>query len=168
MTGGHGCSLLFSQAAEEVGHFDGGDGGVVALIAAFAARAIDGLLDGIRGQYSEGHGYAALEGHCRQPAGSLRRHVVKMRCFSADYGSQGDDCIVTFLPRQRFRYQRQLPGTWNFDDFHVIRISTRALQRVRGAGQQAIGDEAVESRANNRKLEPARIQISFDHLRHMG
>jgi hypothetical protein len=135
MTGGHSCSLLFSQAAEQVGHFDGGDRGIVALVAALAASAIDGLLDRVSGQYSEGHGDTAFEGNCRQSVGSLRRHVVEMRCFSADHGSQGDDPIETFLRGQRLGDQRQLPGTWNFDDLDVIRISARALQRVSSASQ---------------------------------
>jgi hypothetical protein len=48
--------------AEKVDHFDGGGGGFGAFVAAFAAGAVDGLLDGVAGQDAENHWDAGREG----------------------------------------------------------------------------------------------------------
>jgi hypothetical protein len=168
MTGGHVYLLLFSQPAKQVGHLDSGYRGIVAFVSALAARAIDGLLDGISGKHSERDRHSGFERHCRQPIGRLRGYVVKMRRLTANHGAQSDDCIVAFLRSQRFCHQRKFPGAWYFHNLDVVWIRSRAFQGIGRAGQQAIGDEAVEFRANDRKLQPARVEISFDHLRHMG
>jgi hypothetical protein len=52
-----------SDLAQQVGHFNGGEGGVEALVPAFGARAFDGLLQGVGGEHSEDDGLSRLERH---------------------------------------------------------------------------------------------------------
>ena len=46
-------SLLSVHGADEVGHLNGGQAGAVAIVASFAPRAIDSLIDGVCGQDAE-------------------------------------------------------------------------------------------------------------------
>ncbi len=87
--GGRGC-----------GHFDGGNGGVVAFVAVFSACAVDGLLLGVRGQNSESHRNPGLELHAIEPAGGLSSDVIKMRRVTANHGAQRDDRIAASCARR--------------------------------------------------------------------
>ena len=102
------------------------------------------------------------------PLAACAGDMVEMRRLAPDHRAQSDDRIVPFPSGQRFRSERKFPRARNLDDLDVVRVGPRALQGVQCSGQQTFSDEAVESRAKHGKLEPARIEISFGHLRHMG
>src|SRR5271154_243845 len=52
-------------------HLDGGDGGLVALVAGFEAGAVEGLLKRLTGEDAEGMGYAGLLLRLANAAGDL-------------------------------------------------------------------------------------------------
>src|SRR5690348_7420967 len=55
-----GVGFFAGELSREVGHFDGGETGFKAFVAAFEAGAVDGLLDSVTGQHTENDGEAGV------------------------------------------------------------------------------------------------------------
>jgi hypothetical protein len=60
------------------------------------------------------------------------------------------------------RRQRQLEAAGHAEDDHVLDRDLGQLQRIDGAGHQALGDEVVEAGGHDGKAEPRRPLRSFD------
>ncbi len=140
----------------------------MSLVAALAAGAVNGLLDGVGGQNSESDGNAGLQLHRSQSAGGLIGHMIEVRRFSANYRAQGDDGVVSFERGERFGGDGEFPGSRDLYDFDVFGFRARTLEGVFGGGEQTVSDEAVEARDHDGEFQTAGVEISFDRFGHMG
>ena len=109
----------------QVGHLDGGHGGVEALVAALGAGAVDGLFQRVGGEHAEGDRHAGFHRDVGHALGGLGGHVIEMRRFAADHGAQADDGVVAVLAGQFAGHQRHFPGAGNLDDVHSVRDRRR-------------------------------------------
>src|SRR5699024_4671533 len=83
-------SPVSAQFAEEIDHLDGGQGAVVALVACLGAGTLDGLLNGVGGEYPEEHRLAGLERGLSHALGHLGAHIVVVGGGATDDSTQAD------------------------------------------------------------------------------
>src|SRR6516164_271630 len=69
------------------------------------------------------------------------------------------------LSRDGFYRDRHFPGARNTDHLDILRAGAAALQCIQSAGEQPLGDSAVEARDHDGEPQTARVQMAFDHLR---
>src|SRR5690606_13803231 len=126
-------------------HFQCGQCSLGTLVAGLGAGTLDGLLDGIDGQYTEGDRHAKLHGDLGQALGAFTGDVFEVRSAATNDRTQGDDGVVLALLGDLLCNQRNLEGTRRTDDDDIVFANTVAHQRINGATYQALDDEAVEA-----------------------
>ena len=112
---------------------NGSHGGVKALIAALAARAVDSLFHRVGGEHAECHRHSGFGGGVRDPLGGLASDVIEMWSLAANHRAQANYGVVTVLARQFGRYQGDFPGARHSHRVDLTGVRARARQRVHGA-----------------------------------
>src|SRR5262249_58182373 len=154
--------LLFRpELLHQVGHLDGGQGRFESLVPAFRPGPINRLLEGVAGEYSENGRDAAFHPGLRDAFGCFLRDIVIMRCLAADHGSQADHGVIAAAAAEFARDHRDLAGTRHAHHFYTLRRAAGALETVDGAGQQALGDEAVEPADDDGEFQAGGDQVAF-------
>src|SRR6267154_912980 len=91
------------ELARKLGHLDGGQTGFKTFVAAFEARAINGLFESVAGQYAEDEGGAGVHLRELQTASGFRANVIVMSRFAAQDAADSDERIVTAGGGEFFR-----------------------------------------------------------------
>src|SRR5690606_20905855 len=97
----------------------GGQCSCRALVAGLGAGTLNGLLDGINGQYAEGKRYAELHGHLGQALGAFASYVFEVRSTTTNHRTEGDDGVEITTLGDFLRNQRDFEGTRRADDGDV-------------------------------------------------
>src|ERR1019366_3729968 len=67
-----------AEGSQQVGHFDGGHGGIETLVTALGAGPVDGLLQGVRGEHAERYRDPRLIGGVGHALGGFGRYIIEM------------------------------------------------------------------------------------------
>ncbi len=141
----------------QVGHFDGGEPRVVALVSALQSRAVDGLLERVAGEDAKNNRNAGIELRELHAARDFARDVVKMRGLAAQNAADGDHRVGASALGQFFRRERNFKRTGNMNDHDVFRVRAGSFERIHGARQQAIGNKTIEAADHQRESQACRI-----------
>src|SRR3954463_9740298 len=120
-------------------HLDGSERGFVSFITALQAGAVDGLLERLARQHAVGVWGAGLLRGLPDAARDLGRDVLVMRGVAADDAAEADDGVVTVRLGELARGEWDLEGAGDADDFDVIVMRARLVQRLDSVSQQALG-----------------------------
>src|SRR5690606_3326919 len=141
--------LIYTQATQEIDHFDGPCRRLGPLVPRLRARAFDGLLEGVHGEDAEQHRHARFEGGLLEPGGDAGGDVLVVPRGPADDGAEGDDGVVAPARGQRLRDERDLEGARAPRDVHPVGADTVAGEGVEGALEEAPRDGVVEPAADD-------------------
>src|SRR5713226_983574 len=83
------------ELSRETGHFNGGETGFKAFVAALEAGAVDGLLESVVRQHAKDDGEAGVHLRELQSARGFRANVIVMRGLASENAANGDERIVT-------------------------------------------------------------------------
>ena len=107
------AELSESRDGEQPCHLDRRAGGVVALVALVAARALERLLLVLHGQHAERAWNPGLELSLLDAVRGRRADVVVVIGLATDHDAEADDAGITAGVRTRLRRQRQLECAGN-------------------------------------------------------
>src|SRR5215467_1473142 len=134
-----------TQLARKLRHFHCRQPRFKSFVPALEPRAIDGLLQRVAGQHAENNGQPGIDLRELQAARGFGTNIIVMRSFAAQNAANGNQRVVFPGGGKFFCRQGQFERTGNMDHIHIFAISAPALQRIRGGGEQAVGDKAVEA-----------------------
>lgn len=145
-TAGHGeLDLGAPEGAEEVGHFDSGMGGFSALVAHFAAGAVQGLFHGVGGEDTVGDGDAGFAADAGEAFGVFAGDVIKVRGIAPDDATEGDDGVAVAAAGEFASEDGHFPSAGDTVDGEVVLGEAGAAQGIEGAFEETVSHEAVEA-----------------------
>lgn len=144
---------LGADAGEQIGHFEGRQGGFGPFVAKLATRPLFGLGRVLAGEDTQSDGDAVAFTYRLDSARAAVDHDVEVRRVATDHRAQGDQRRESPRPRQLIERQRNLPGTRNPHHHEVVRVRTMANQNVQGPRKQAVHDPLVETRCDQPDME---------------
>ena len=133
------------QPLQEIGHLDGGNGGLRPLVPGFRAGPLDGLLDRVGRQHAEGHGNVVILGRMRNALGAFPGDVFEVRRRAPDDGTESDDGVVATTGGHAPYGLGHFPCARHPDQRDVAVPDTVADERVHRSLDQGLDDEFVES-----------------------
>src|SRR6266481_336212 len=120
------------ELSRKTGHFNGGETGFKAFVAALEAGAVDGLLESVAGQHAKDDGEAGVHLRELQSARGFRANVIVMRGFASQNAANGDERIVTAGSSEFFRGEGQLESARDVNHINVFIRCTGALEGIEG------------------------------------
>src|SRR5579871_6862393 len=156
------------ERTQQIGHFDGGDSGIEAFVAALGSGPVNCLLQGIGGQHAEGHWHTRFRSRMGNSFGCFGGHIIEMRRFPANHGAKTNDSVMAVLLGQFACHQRHFPGTRDLDDIDRLRIAPGTCQCIQRAGEQAFRNKAVEAADDNGKSQASGSKLAFDYTWHVS
>src|SRR6266403_839501 len=160
--GSGGGRFSGDELARKLGHLDGGEASFKTFVATLESSAVDGLLEGVAGQYAENDGEASVHLRELQTAGGFGANIIVMSCFTAQDAANGDERIVSTSGGKFFRGHRKFESAGNVDDIDVFVFRASAAESVDGRRQQTIGNEAVEAAHHDTEAQTGCGQFAVD------
>src|SRR5208337_4060119 len=138
-----------TELPRKLRHLNGPEPRLKAFVAAFQARAIDGLLERFASQHAKHDGNPGVHLRELQTPRRFGADIIVMRGFAADNAPDGNQRIVFSGRREFFGRQWQFKRTRHMRHINVLAARARALQGIYRALQQPLGNEAVEPADND-------------------
>ena len=148
--------------AAQAHHFNGGGGGLKALVAGLDAGAVQRLLQSFAGEHAEAVGNAGL---LLRLADAARHFVVDglvVGGFAAQQAAQRDDGVHAAGVGEVRGGGGNLPRAGNANDLNIAAVGAAAQERVERALEQAIGDHGVPARDDDGELHSRGRKIAFE------
>ena len=115
------------------------------MLPLFQARAIDGLFERVAGEHAEDHRHARIELRELDAARRFRRHVIVVRGLAAQHAADANDRIEAAGGGKLLRRNRESQTIPERERFRSVSSRLRRLlKRIERAGEEPVGDEAVE------------------------
>ena len=145
---------LLSRAVADVGkqprHFDGGVGGFTALVRRSRRGALERFLRGIGRQHAERHRHAGARRRRGDAVRAGRGDVFEVRRRAPDQATEADHRVDPAGLGDALRRHRDLERARHAQHFDVALGDAGIAKRRLRADQQAVGDEIVEARDDDR------------------
>src|SRR5690606_30494553 len=148
------------QLGHEVGHLQGGNGGLGALVAGLAAGPVERLLEGVGRQHAEDHRHSGGRGCLRQPARYHRGHVIVMTGVATDHGAEGHDRAVLPARRQPGGDDRDLDSPGHRGHVESIERHAVPYEGRDRALLKPLSDEFVEAAHDEGEAVIAGLQLA--------
>ena len=145
-------------------HLDCAHSGVVALVAGFQARAVDGLFERVASENAERHRDAGVELRDLNSASGFRANIVVVRSFAAQDAADADDRIDAAGGCEFFCRKRDFERARDAHDFDLFFVGACLFERFKRAGEQAVGDEIIELADDNTDAQSGCAQLAASHL----
>ena len=126
-------------------------GALLSLVPLVAAAAMDGLVERMDGQQSEGDGFVVVERQLHERHADRSIDVLVVRGLSLDHGTQSDDADDAASIEQPLGCERQFPSAWHPRDQDLIRRNACIDQRSNRAIAKLVGDLMVVFGNDDRK-----------------
>ena len=147
---------------DEVGHLDGGHGGLEAFVAGLQPGAVDGLFQVLDGQDAEGNRDAGFERGGGDALGGLGGNVFEVRRLAANDRAEAQHRVILSRLGEMLRGDRDLKRAGNPGDGDRLRTGAGAVQAVERPLQQPFRDEGVEPAHHNGKTQARRGQLALE------
>jgi len=143
-------------------HLDGGDGGLEALVASFEAGAVEGLLEGLAGEDTEGVGDAGVLLGLTDAAGDFVVDGLVVGGFAAEETAESDDGVEFFRFGEGAGRGGDLPGSGDADDLDVGFGGSAAVEGVERTLEEAVGDDGVPAGGDDGEAHVGGAEVAFD------
>src|SRR5262245_19049569 len=157
---GHRTPSAF-QAPQQVRHFDGSDRSFGPLVAILAAGALHCLLDAIGRQHTKRDRDAGFKRNPREAAGAFTGHVLEVWRRPPDHGTERNHRIVAARREELLDRQGHFERTRDTDQFDLLFGGAVAPEGLNRSADQALDNEFIEARGDDREAQVARQVIAF-------
>ena len=134
---------------------------IVPAQVAFDAGALEGLLQGVRGEHTEDDGHAGVARDGRHPLADLRHHHIEMGGVATDDGSQGDHHLITAAGGKPLGQQGNLKTAGHPGHIQLGAggggVDAVAGKAIEATAQQFAGDQVIEPGNDNRQAQTCRV-----------
>ena len=153
--------LSFKRFLVKIHQFDRRHRGLEPLVALLCTRAIDRLLERVRGDDAIDHGHAGLHAGLRDPFGNFAGDVFEVRRLSANDRAETNHRIILSRTRKLERQQRNLKRAGNLVKFNRLLVGAQTIERIERAFDQPRSNEIVPTTGNQREAKTFGIQASL-------
>src|SRR5687768_11254325 len=143
------------EAVEEIGHLQGGEGGVPPLVAVIATGACLRLFGRVSGEKPESDRHIIVRARLRQTARGFTGDVVEVRRLAANHRSDDNERIVPLGGEQPACGGRELPRARHPDHVNVLTDEAVPDERIDGAVGELLGNGLVEAGCEDRDATPS-------------
>lgn len=151
---------------KKIGHLNGIDGRLVALVTRFHARSVERLLDAIGGEHTKDNRHSALVARSCDARGGLMRHMFEVWRFSAHDGSETDNSCVAAGFGEPAGYERNLEAAGYPSNINPLARDAMTFKSRLSAGKKPIGYQLVETRDDNREPSAGSVELAFVAISH--
>lgn len=152
--------LLFFQFFEKARHFECIHRTFEAFVAGLEAGAVDGLLDGIRGEDTVEDGDTAGEGGHSDAFRDFGRYVFVVVSLSADDSAKADDGIIFAAFCHFLRRERDLEGARHPREVDFVHVEAMTGETIGCAVDKFGNDDFIETGGDDADADIAFIEKS--------
>ena len=154
-------SSFIKRFLVKIHQFDRRHRGLEPLVALLCARAIDRLLERVRGDDAVDHRHTGLHAGLRDPFGNFAGDVFEVRRLSAYDRAETNHRVVLSRTGEFERQQWNLKRSGNFVNFNRLLCGAQTIEGIERAFDQSRSNEIIPTAGNQREAKTFGIQASL-------